>query len=149
MKFNTRPSWRSQWEDISAAVLLLFLSLLTANDYFGLVGSAVLREPKVGLWVVVFFSSMFVLVLLAIFYHRYTQRFTVTNEAIEVQSGLIEKETRSLPLKALKTINVKQSITQRILGIADLEFEGRATNVSAITFFGITKPFEIERMVGC
>ena len=47
-------------------------------------------------------------------------KLTIDGENIHVDSGLLTKERRSMPLRKLGDVHVEQSVMQRMMGLGDL-----------------------------
>ncbi len=135
-----RPAWRNQWLAIIIEALLFLLSILM------FIGTAASEElvyrVSVGL-----FPLIFVVVAIVILYRRYSWRFTITNETIESSYGIISRNVKSIRVKDLRNVNLKQSILQRIFGVGDLEFSSSGGVGIEVSFYGITKPMEIKNQI--
>ena len=62
------------------------------------------------------------LLLIPAYYHikRNMIRYTVTDSTIEIDTGLISRTTRSIPLSKIQDVTVSATIPQRILGFGDV-----------------------------
>lgn len=62
------------------------------------------------------------LLLVPAYYHlrRNMVRYTLTDSKIEIDTGLIARTTRNIPLSKIQDVTVSASIPQRILGFGDL-----------------------------
>lgn len=62
------------------------------------------------------------LLLIPFYYHlrRNTVRYTVTDSKMEIDTGLIARTTRNIPLSKIQDVTVSAGIAQRILGFGDL-----------------------------
>ena len=62
------------------------------------------------------------LLLIPAYYHirRNMIRYTLTDAKIEIDTGLIARTTRNIPLSKIQDVTVSASIPQRILGFGDL-----------------------------
>ena len=62
------------------------------------------------------------LLLIPAYYHlkRNTVRYTVTDSTMEIDTGLIARTTRSIPLSKIQDVTVSASIWQRMLGFGDI-----------------------------
>ena len=62
------------------------------------------------------------LLLIPAFYHvrRNTVRYTVTDSKLEIDTGLIARTTRNIPLSKIQDVTVSASIPQRILGFGNI-----------------------------
>jgi membrane protein YdbS with pleckstrin-like domain len=62
------------------------------------------------------------LLLIPAYYHirRNMVRYTVTDSKLEIDTGLIARTTRNIPLSKIQDVTVSASIPQRILGFGDI-----------------------------
>jgi uncharacterized membrane protein YdbT with pleckstrin-like domain len=62
------------------------------------------------------------LLLIPAYYHlkRNTVRYTVTDSTMEIDTGLIARTTRNIPLSKIQDVTVSASIWQRLLGFGDI-----------------------------
>jgi uncharacterized membrane protein YdbT with pleckstrin-like domain len=62
------------------------------------------------------------LLLIPAYYHikRNMIRYTLTDSKIEIDTGLIARTTRNIPLSKIQDVTVSASIPQRIMGFGDL-----------------------------
>lgn len=64
----------------------------------------------------------FLFFLIPAYYHlrRNMIRYTLTDSKIEIDTGLIARTTRNIPLTKIQDVTVSASIPQRLLGFGDL-----------------------------
>ncbi len=62
------------------------------------------------------------LLLIPAFYHirRNMVRYTVTDSKLQIDTGLIARTTRNIPLSKVQDVTVSASIPQRLLGFGDI-----------------------------
>jgi len=62
------------------------------------------------------------LLLIPAYYHvkRNMVRYTVTDSKMEIDTGLIARTTRNIPLSKIQDVTVSASIPQRLLGFGDI-----------------------------
>jgi uncharacterized membrane protein YdbT with pleckstrin-like domain len=62
------------------------------------------------------------LLLIPAYYHvrRNTVRYRLTDAKLEIDTGLIARTTRNIPLSKIQDVTVSASIPQRILGFGDV-----------------------------
>jgi uncharacterized membrane protein YdbT with pleckstrin-like domain len=60
--------------------------------------------------------------LIPAYYHlkRNAVRYTVTDSKIEIDTGLIARTTRNIPLSKIQDVTVSASISQRVLGFGNI-----------------------------
>lgn len=74
------------------------------------------------------------LLLIPAYYHikRNTVLYTMTDSKIEIDTGLIARTTRNIPLRNIQDVTVSTSIPQRLLGFGNLVIEN-ANEVGGVT----------------
>ena len=62
------------------------------------------------------------LLLIPAYYHlkRNMVRYTVTDSKMEIDTGLIARTTRNIPLSKIQDVTVSASISQRVMGFGDV-----------------------------
>ncbi len=76
------------------------------------------------------------LLLLPAYYHlkRNMVRYTVTDAKMEIDTGLIARNTRNIPLSKIQDVTVSASISQRMLGFGDIIIDN-ASEIGGTTVF--------------
>lgn len=76
------------------------------------------------------------LLLIPAYYHirRNMVRYTVTDAKMEIDTGLIARTTRNIPLSKIQDVTVQASIPQRMLGFGDIIVDN-ASEVGGSTIF--------------
>ncbi len=82
------------------------------------------------------------LLLIPAFYHlrRNTVRYTLTDSKIEMDTGLIARTTRNIPLSKIQDVTVSASIPQRLLGFGDLIIDNASELGGSTILHNISKP---------
>src|SRR3977135_1614696 len=82
------------------------------------------------------------LLLIPAFYHlkRNTVRYTVTDSKMEIDTGLIARTTRNIPLSKIQDVTVSASIPQRLLGFGDLLIDNASELGGTTILHNISKP---------
>ena len=82
------------------------------------------------------------LLLIPAFYHlkRNLVRYTLTDSKIEIDTGLIARTTRNIPLTKIQDVTVSASIPQRILGFGDLLIDNASELGGTTVLHNISKP---------
>jgi uncharacterized membrane protein YdbT with pleckstrin-like domain len=76
--------------------------------------------PGVSVWLAVL-TGMLLLLVPAYFHVRQKLvRYTLTESKIEIDSGLVSRVTRNVPLDRIQDVTVSTSVGQRLLGLGDL-----------------------------
>ena len=74
----------------------------------------------VSTWVAVLFGLM--LFLIPAFYHfkQKLVRYTLTDSKLEIDTGLVSRTTRNVPIRRIQDVTVSASVLQRLLGFGDI-----------------------------
>ena len=76
------------------------------------------------------------------YYHlrRNMIRYTLTDSKIEIDTGLIARTTRNIPLSKIQDVTVSASIPQRILGFGDLIIDNASELGGTTVLHNISNP---------
>jgi uncharacterized membrane protein YdbT with pleckstrin-like domain len=82
------------------------------------------------------------LLLIPAYYHikRNLVRYTLTDAKIEIDTGLIARTTRNIPLAKIQDVTVSASIPQRLLGFGDLLIDNASELGGTTVLHNITRP---------
>lgn len=82
------------------------------------------------------------LLLIPAYYHlrRNMVRYTLTDSKIEIDTGLIARTTRNIPLSKIQDVTVVASIPQRILGFGDLIVDNASDTGGTTVLHNISNP---------
>ncbi|MEP6568397.1 MAG: PH domain-containing protein [Acidobacteriota bacterium] len=82
------------------------------------------------------------LLLIPAYYHlkRNMVRYTLTDSKIEIDTGLIARTTRNIPLTKIQDVTVSASIPQRLLGFGDLLIDNASEIGGTTVIHNISKP---------
>jgi membrane protein YdbS with pleckstrin-like domain len=82
------------------------------------------------------------LLLIPAYYHlkRNMVRYTLTDSKIEIDTGLIARTTRNIPLTKIQDVTVSASIPQRLLGFGDLLIDNASEFGGTTVIHNISKP---------
>jgi membrane protein YdbS with pleckstrin-like domain len=100
---------------------LMFIKLGYALAVVGAIGLVFLLA-LVGAPVYISIPLALSLLLIPAYYHvkRNMVRYTLTDSKVEIDTGLIARTTRNIPLAKIQDVTVSASIPQRLLGFGDL-----------------------------
>ena len=92
----------------------------------------------------IYISILLALTLLLIpaYYHlkRNMVRYTLTDSKIEIDTGLVARTTRNIPLSKIQDVTVSASIPQRMLGFGDLLIDNASEVGGTTVLHNISKP---------
>jgi membrane protein YdbS with pleckstrin-like domain len=82
------------------------------------------------------------LLLIPAYYHikRNMVRYTLTDSKVEIDTGLIARTTRNIPLTKIQDVTVSASIPQRILGFGDLIVDNASELGGTTVLHNISNP---------
>lgn len=82
------------------------------------------------------------LLLIPAYYHlrRNMVRYTLTDAKIEIDTGLIARTTRNIPLSKIQDVTVSASIPQRILGFGDVIVDNASEMGGTTVLHNISNP---------
>ena len=136
--YYSRPAWRKQWGAVITACLLFFFVIGIAAGMF----ATDLGEYGVAALVVA--VILLFALLIPVLYRRYVWRYTIDDENIESRYGIIARDMKSIRIRDLRNINVKQSFFQRLFGMGDVEFSTAAGGGVEVVFFGVLDPLSVK-----
>jgi membrane protein YdbS with pleckstrin-like domain len=82
------------------------------------------------------------LLLIPAYFHlrRNMIRYTLTDAKMEIDTGLIARTTRNIPLSKIQDVTVSASIPQRLMGFGDLIVDNASEMGGTIVLHNINKP---------
>lgn len=125
--YSLRPSWLYYY--FLYLVGIFFFIFLTQG-----------REMVSG---ILFF--MFMVALAALFRFRY--RFTVTEERVIMQVGLLARNINEMKIKHIREIQTRQNPLERLLNIGTIATISAADGEAAVVFRGISDPLGVKERI--
>lgn len=82
------------------------------------------------------------LLLIPAYYHlrRYTIRYTLTDAKLEIDTGLIARTTRNIPLSKIQDVTVSATIPQRLLRFGDIVVDNASELGGSTVLQNISNP---------
>ena len=82
------------------------------------------------------------LLLIPAYYHirRNMVRYTVTDSKLQIDTGLIARTTKNIPLSKVQDVTVSATIPQRIMGFGDIIIDNASELGGSIVMHNIGKP---------
>ncbi len=146
-KFAAHESEALEREIFSISPTLLFVKIGYGSAILGallLVAVFSFLSQLTGFNIPAWFSVIVGLSLLLIpaFYHlkQKLMRFTLTDAKIEIDSGLISRTTRNVPLRTIQDVTVSATVPQRLLGFGNLIIENAGETNGKIVLKNINSP---------
>jgi uncharacterized membrane protein YdbT with pleckstrin-like domain len=140
--FHGHPSWRSMLDFYLKGLLVAVL----AGAIVGLVTAAVGSGVSVG-WVIVAVLVVFVLTLILGAIQRVRTTYTITNERLTIQTGLLGRDLHETRLERVQNVNSRQGLLERLLRIGTVDFDTAAGAEYDFAFRGVSDPHAIVRTV--
>lgn len=119
----------------AAIVALLFVALM----------SILLGGVSPMIWIVI--ALAFFLVPAYFHVKQRLTRYTLTETKVEIDSGLIARTTRNIPLRRIQDVTVTANVFQRIVGYGDLVIDNASETGSSIILDNIDRPQEHADML--
>jgi membrane protein YdbS with pleckstrin-like domain len=82
------------------------------------------------------------LLLIPAYYHvrRHLIRYTVTDSKLQIDTGLIARTTRNIPLSKVQDVTVSATIPQRLLGFGDIIVDNASEIGGSTVMHNISSP---------
>lgn len=133
--FEGRPSWRS----IIGFYITGLVGAVLAGALAGLIDKT---STGVIVWLVLFAG-----VLLVGWLKRVSTRYTITNERLHIQRGLLSRSQQQTSLDRVQNVNTRQSFLERLLQVGTVDFDTAGTDDSDFTFSGVADPSDVVHAV--
>ena len=75
------------------------------------------------------------------------ENYTITSERIKISTGLIGKEIENYELIRVQDIDIKQNMSERLLGIGDITINGADSSSPTIVLRNLHDPQEIYELL--
>jgi membrane protein YdbS with pleckstrin-like domain len=137
---------RGQPDDLEQTIFtvrptLIFIKLGYALAVLGGIGLVILLAMISVPWYISIPLAL-ALLLIPAYYHlrRNMVRYTLTDSKVEIDTGLIARTTRNIPLSKIQDVTVSASIPQRILGFGDLIIDNASELGGTTVLHNISNP---------
>jgi uncharacterized membrane protein YdbT with pleckstrin-like domain len=140
--FHGHPSWRS----ILGFYVKGLLAAVAAGAVAGVITAIASGKVKVVL-VVVVVLVVFVLALLGGLIKRIQTTYTITNQRLTINTGILSKELHETRLARVQNVNSSQSLLERILRVGTVAFDTAGEAGYDFSFRGVSDPNQIVRTV--
>jgi membrane protein YdbS with pleckstrin-like domain len=120
---------------------LIFIKLGYALAMIGGIGLVILLAMISVPWYISIPLAL-ALLLIPAYYHlrRNMVRYTLTDSKVEIDTGLIARTTRNIPLSKIQDVTVSASIPQRILGFGDVIIDNASELGGTTILHNISNP---------
>jgi uncharacterized membrane protein YdbT with pleckstrin-like domain len=140
--FHGHPSWRS----ILGFYVKGVLAAVLAGAIAGLVTAAAAGHVQAG-WIVAVVLVAFVFVLVAGLVKRLRTTYSITNQRLTIQTGLLASDLHETRLERVQNVNCRQSAFERLFRVGTVDFDTAAGGNFDFSFNGVATPKEIVRTV--
>jgi len=133
--FSGHPSWRGSFAyhawGIIAAIALGAVAYLIQGIGLGVLVAAVIAAG----------------VILVSFVRRVSTTFTITDERLIIERGIISKHMQQTRIDRVQNVNTNQGPLERMLRVGVVDFDTAGTTDSDFRFIGVANPQEIVTVV--
>ena len=133
--FEGRPVWRS--------ILSFYITGLIAAAIIGVV-VGLIAGATLG---VVVWLGLFAGVVLVGFVRRISTRYTITNQRLRIERGLLSKHVQQTRIERVQNVNTNQTFVSRVLRVGTVDFDTAGTDDSDFTFVGVGSPHQVVEAV--
>jgi uncharacterized membrane protein YdbT with pleckstrin-like domain len=133
--FEGRPVWRA----ILSFYITGFIGAIVIGVIVALIASTALG---VVVWLV-----LFALVVLIGFIRRVSTRYTITNQRLRIERGLLSKHVQQTRIERVQNVNTSQTFVSRVLRVGTVDFDTAGTDDSDFTFVGVGSPHRVVEAV--
>jgi uncharacterized membrane protein YdbT with pleckstrin-like domain len=140
---NTSPAQENENEVFSVSPTLMFVKVGYGLAVLGavlLVMIFKLLVPGISGWIAVLFGLLLLLIPADFHFRQKLVRYTLTPSKIEIDSGLISRVTRNVPLDRIQDVTVSTSIFQRMLGFGDVVIDNASEDGGKLVLKNINSP---------
>ena len=89
------------------------------------------------------FLVLFAIDVLVGFVRRVSTRYTITNQRLRIERGLLSKHVQQTRIERVQNVNTNQTFVSRILRVGTVDFDTAGTDDSDFTFTGVGNPHEV------
>jgi len=140
--FHGHPSWRS----ILGFYIKGFLVMVVAGVIAGLVTRIAAGHVQGG-WIAAVVGVVLVVVLVAGLVTRISTTYTISNQRLTIQTGLLSRDFHETRLERVQNVNANQSMLERLLRVGTVDFDTAASGNFDFSFHGVADPRDIVRTV--
>ncbi len=150
-----RPAWRSFWKQhfitlwgaaisVSAKAVLVFFTVLLNVDYSNI---DFLDQHHVFPFLSLVGICVVVVSIINTVFCYYSRLYLIKETTIESRIGIIQRKIASIEYLHIRSVDVVQTISDRLLNIGRVDFSTANTAGIEVTFTGIAAPMRIQEEV--
>jgi uncharacterized membrane protein YdbT with pleckstrin-like domain len=140
--FKGHPSWRS--------ILGFYIKGVLATAIAGAIAAGVTRiaddHVKWGVVAVVVIVVAALVVLVGLL-KRISTTYTISNQRLSIQHGILSRERQEARLDRVQNVNTRQSFLERILQVGTVDFDTAGSDDYDFSFTGVADPEDITKTV--
>jgi len=129
--YEGHPSWRS-------TIAFYLQGLLIAVVVGVIVWFAASNAAGATVAVVIF-----AIVVLVGFIRRFFIVYSITNQRLRIQRGIIARRVQQTQIARVQNVNTNQTVIQRILQVGTVDFDTAGSGDSDFSFIGVNNPEDV------
>lgn len=133
--YDGHPSWRS------------IIGLYVQGALIGLVLGAIAWFAISNAAGVLVLLGCVAIAFLIGFVKRFFVRFTITDQRLRIQRGIISRAVQQTRIDRVQNVNTHQSPIERLLRVGTVDFDTAGTDDSDFTFYGVDDPADVVSAV--
>jgi uncharacterized membrane protein YdbT with pleckstrin-like domain len=133
--YEGHPSWRS-------TIAFYLKGLLVAL----VVGVICWLIDSIGLGAGAF-VVVFAIVIVVGFIRRYFTVFTITNQRLRIQRGIVARRVQQTQIQRVQNVNTVQGVIERMLMVGTVDFDTAGTGDADFAFHGVNHPEKVVAAV--
>jgi uncharacterized membrane protein YdbT with pleckstrin-like domain len=133
--YQGHPSWRSTIAFYLKGLLIAIVGGVIA----WLVDSVALGAGV--------FVALFALAVLVGFIRRFFTVYTITNQRLRIQRGIIARHVQQTQIARVQNVNTTQGVIQRVLQVGTVDFDTAGTGDADFAFAGVNNPEKVVAAV--
>ncbi|HEX8120890.1 MAG TPA: PH domain-containing protein [Solirubrobacteraceae bacterium] len=140
--FQGHPSWRSTLGFYINGLLLAVVAAAIAAGVTRVTGDEVDKGAVIAVFLV-----LLVLTILIGFVKRVTTTYSITNQRLRIQKGLVARKLQQTRIERVQNVNTSQSVLERLLQVGTVDFDTAGTDDSDFQFVGVADPGDVVQAV--
>ncbi len=140
---NVRPSW---W-NFFWHILICWVIAPGGVLYLKYEGFFAKVDPLYWRVTMYFVFGCVVVTFIVILWGKLSLKFTVHEDRVVLKKGVLSKDIKEIFIKDIRTIDIKQSLVQRIIGIGDVMIASSGTSGYEMYARGLPNPNGIREII--
>jgi len=136
--YSDRPAWRGQWLLMLVTLVLVVAALVGSPGLGGEPGERLLAG---GLWLAA------AIALLVLLYRHYSWKYEIDEGRISRHYGIVSRNQQSVRIRDIRSVELNQTLFQRIFNIGDLLFYSSGSADAEVIFQGVRDPAGVRSRV--